>query len=302
MKKNLLILIVIFSFNSSIAQPKISFTFDDGMTSARPGYSFERWNEMILEHLEASDLKAIFFVTGFNKIDEKGKYLLNSWDEKGHKIANHTFSHLNYNSDKTTFQKFQWEFLKTDSIISEYNNYLRLFRFPYLKEGNTRQKIDLFRNFLNEKKYKNGYVTIDASDWYIDSRLVKRLRESRGADLENFKKFYIEHLLERASYYENLSYKLTGRHINHTLLLHHNLAAALFLGDLIKAFKQNGWEVIDADKAYDDPIFDKQPDNVPAGESLIWALIKETGKFDDLLRYPAEDSRYEKDKMDKLGL
>ena len=44
------------------------------------------------------------------------------------------------------------------------------------------------------------------------------------------------------------------------------------------------------------------PNNVPAGESLIWALAKQSGKYEDLLRYPAEDEEYEKDKMDALGL
>jgi hypothetical protein len=41
---------------------------------------------------------------------------------------------------------------------------------------------------------------------------------------------------------------------------------------------------------------------VPAGESLLWALAKETGKFDSLLRYPGEDDVYEKPKLDRLGL
>lgn len=40
----------------------------------------------------------------------------------------------------------------------------------------------------------------------------------------------------------------------------------------------------------------------PAGESLIWALVKQSGKFDDVLRYPAEEGEYEKEKMDILGL
>jgi hypothetical protein len=67
-------------------------------------------------------------------------------------------------------------------------------------------------------------------------------------------------------------------------------------------FKDKGWNIIDAEEAFKDPIFQSQPTNIPAGESLIWALAKESGKFEDILRFPAEDSRYEKDKMDKLGL
>jgi hypothetical protein len=103
-------------------------------------------------------------------------------------------------------------------------------------------------------------------------------------------------------YYEELAFTLKGRHIQHTLLLHHNLASALFLGDLIKMFKEKGWRIVNAAEAFKDDIFRQQPSNVPAGESLIWALAKESGKFDAILRYPAEDSSYETDKMDKLGL
>ena len=44
------------------------------------------------------------------------------------------------------------------------------------------------------------------------------------------------------------------------------------------------------------------PNIVSAGESLIWALAKETEKYESLLRYPAEDGRYEEAKMDQLGL
>ena len=145
-------------------------------------------------------------------------------------------------------------------------------------------------------------MTIDASDWYIDSRLRNRLRQNPKADLEGFKQFYVEHLFNRAVFYEELAYKITGRHIKHTLLLHHNLAAALFLDDLVNMFRAKGWKIIDAEDAFQDPIFRSNPTNIPAGESLIWALAKETGRFEEILRYPAEDSVYEKEKMDSLGL
>jgi len=287
---------------SAGAQPTISFTFDDGITNNMPGYAFEEWNSMILEHLDKAGVRAVFFVTGNNKSDEKGKFLLASWNDAGHNIANHTFSHPNYNGKGITFEQFREELLRTDSLIRNYSHYLPLFRFPYLKEGDTREKVDRFRACMNERGYTNGYVTIDASDWYIDGRLRKKLRDDPEHDIAGFREFYLKHLYERAMYYEELSYKLTGRHISHTLLLHHNLTSALFLGDLITMFKEKGWVIIDAEDAYRDKIFTKQPTNIPAGEGLIWALARASGNFDELLRYPAEDSRYEQDEMDRLGL
>ena len=284
------------------AQPTISFTFDDGVTTDMPGYPFEQWNKMILDHLDNAGVKAIFFVKGSNKTDIKGQFLLNSWNDRGHRIGNHTYSHPNYNDKDETFEKFRNELLRNDSIIDKFSNYIKLFRFPYLKEGNTKDKVDQFRAFMKEQGYRNGYVTIDASDWYVNGRLLKRLNENPKADIEGYREFYLEHLLSRANYYEDLAVQLTGRHIHHTLLLHHNLTSALFLGDLIKMFKEKGWKVIDAEEAYKDEIFKSNPSNVPAGESLIWALAKETGRYDSILRYPAEDGDYEKDRMDKFGL
>lgn len=296
-----LITIVLFLIALQIhSQSKVSFTFDDGAIGDRPNYTFEEWNGMLLKKLKDANIEAMLFVTGNDKTGTKGKKLLESWNNDGHKIANHTFSHLNYNAKTTTIADFKSEFLKNDKIIKSYSNYSKFFRFPYLKEGDTKEKVDTFRSFLKNKNYRNGYVTIDASDWYIDSRLVKRLRENPLADINDFREFYLNHMWERAQFYEKLSFEINGRDISHTLLLHHNLAAALFVDDLIKMFKDKGWEIVSVTEAYKDPIYTEIPSY--AGESLIYAQAKDSGKYDAILRYPAEDSRYEKDSMDKLGL
>ncbi|MFK7813778.1 MAG: polysaccharide deacetylase family protein [Maribacter sp.] len=286
------------------SKPTVSFTFDDGVTHAIAGFKFEEWNEMLLSHLENENLKAVFFVTGKNKRDEKGHFLLKSWNDKGHKIANHSFTHPFYNSDKNTTHIFENELLRTDSIISKFSNSVKLFRFPYLKEGENKLKIDSIRNVLAENNYSNGYVTIDASDWYVNQRLIDRIKEKgfEKKEVDEFKDFYLQHIMERANYYENLSFEMNHKHINHTLLLHHNLTSALFLGDLIEKFKEEGWDVLNADEAYQDDIFKNIPDSNFAGESLIWSLAKQSGAYENLLRYPAEDGEYEKEKMNSLGL
>ncbi|MEM6642129.1 MAG: polysaccharide deacetylase family protein [Bacteroidota bacterium] len=283
-----------------LAQPTVSFTFDDGSLFERGGYELQEWNEMILQSLDDAEVKAMFFVKTQGISSEKGRYLLKSWDDGGHKIANHTHTHPFFNSEKINAEDFRSELLKADQLIKNCSNYVKFFRFPYLKEGNSRTEIDSIRQILKDNGYRNGYVTIDASDWYIDSRLRSRLKENKKAEIDDFKAFYLEHLLDRANFYEKLSFSLTGRHIPHTLLLHHNLAAALFLDDLIAMFKSKGWKIISADKAYEDQIFLHTPEY--AGESLIWALAKDSGNYEDQLRYPAEDSRYEEARMDELGL
>ena len=300
MKSLLFLGLFLASLFSYAQQPTISFTFDDGNTQDQAGYPIEEWNEMILKSLDDANVKAIFFVKGKGKYSDEGQYLLQSWNDRGHGIANHTFTHPYYNSPKNTVAVFEEELLKTDVLINSFSNFIPLFRFPYLKEGNTPGKIDSIRKVLSDNNYKNGHVTIDASDWYVNSRLKQRLFENPKADVEGFKKFYLKHLFERANYYEKLAFDLTGRHIYHTMLLHHNLAAALFLNDLIVMFKEKGWDIISTQTAYKDSIFKTKTTH--AGESLIWALAKDSALYEEQLRYPAEDSRYEEKEMNAIGL
>ena len=118
--------------------------------------------------------------------------------------------------------------------------------------------------------------------------------------IEKYKKYYVEHIEKCSDYYESLAKKNLGHSVRHTLLIHHSLLNALFLEDLIQMYKKKGWKIISAQEAFRDPIFERMPKTVPAGESLLWMIDRETGKSN--LRYPAEGEKYEKDAMDQLGL
>ena len=55
-----------------------------------------------------------------------------------------------------------------------------------------------------------------------------------------------------------------------------------------------------AAQALDDPLYREQPNTMPAGESIVWALAKAQGV--PQLRYPAEDARYEEPLLRDAGL
>lgn len=287
-------------FSIADSRPKVAITIDDFGLNDLAKEEAEFRNRAILEALRKHSIKAAGFVCGRRIENENGKMILRQWDDAGHLIANHTYSHWYYH--RRSVEEFSQDVLRCEALIKDYKNFKKLFRFPMLKEGDTVERRDGMRAFLKAHGYKQGYVTIDASDWYIDERLRERLKQNPQADVTGFKNFYLQHIRERASYYDNLSRKVLGRSVKHTLLVHHNLLNAMSLDELLTMFKRQGWQLIDAEAAFADPVFAAQPDILPAGESILWALAKQTGKFDKLLRYPAEDSVYEKPKMDKLGL
>ena len=280
------------------SRPRFAVTMDDVDWAAIPEPYRKHANRRILQTLKK---KAALFVVGKNVDSETGRAIVESWSERGHLISNHTWSHRVFNSAIEPGE-FAQDMLRCDRFVRTFPGFQPFFRFPALKEGGTRERRDWMRAFLRDHGYRNGAVTIDASDWYYDQRLRAHLKEDRHFDVNRFRKPYLDHILDRAQYYDDLARKALGATTPHTLLIHFNLLNALFLGDLLKTFERIGWEAIDADAAYGGRVFERQPDTVPAGESLIWALAKETGRFDNELRYPGEDDAYEEPILKRLGL
>jgi peptidoglycan/xylan/chitin deacetylase (PgdA/CDA1 family) len=284
-------------------QPRIAITIDDFHWGQIPQHGAEKANQRLLDILARhSNLKAAVFVCGSNVDSDTGRRLVRTWSDAGHLIGNHSYSHLSYNDPKVTFAEFSDDLVRGEKILSDLPGFQKKFRFPFLHEGETANKRDQMRGFLAEHGYSNGHVTVDASDWYYDQRLRARLKQNPAADPQAYRDPYLAHLFDRATYYDGLAQNITGRSISHTILLHYTLLNSLFLGDVLNMFQDQGWQLVSAQTAFQDAVFSNAPRNVPAGESLIWAMAKESGKFEGKLRYPGESDEYEKDKLDRLGL
>jgi len=283
-------------------KPKISFSFDDGSTNDMNGMTYEEWNRKILNSLKKHNTKAVFFVFGKELDSEKGRNILAAWDNDGHRIASHTYSHPNLNDATIDIEKYTAEIIKGDSLVKDYKNYYRCFRYPYLAEGNTYEKRDKVRGFLSKHDFKFGHVTIDASDWYMNGRLMKKIKSEPDADISAYKDYYINHSFERALYFDSLGVKLTNRRIKHVMLMHHNLTSALFLDDLIQKFKDEGWEIINTDDAYSDHIYTLLSNTMPASGTLLPRLAQSKNLFEEYLKDASGDGSREEKQMDALGL
>ena len=283
------------------ARPQIALTLDDPTLKLGSVLKWQEANTRILKAISAKDIRAALFVCGMRVDEADGAKLVSAWDEAGHLICNHSYSHKFY-GEQTSYADFAVDFLKNKKVIAPYHNRTALFRYPFLKEGDTAEKRDRFRALLKERGYRVGHVTIDASDWYVSQRFVDRLGKQLNAPVIPYRDYLVAHLLDRAAFYRQLALDVLGRDIRHTILLHFNPLNAYVLADVLAAFEKAGWQWIDASLAFEDPVFRSQPQIVPAGESLVWALAKETGRFNERLRYPGEDGDFERPKMDALGL
>lgn len=249
----------------------------------------------------AGKTRVFLFAAGQNIDNQQGSDILNRWSAAGHWIGNHTYEHRAL-SGSITPEEFEAGIVHAETVLRNFPGFRKWFRFPALKEGETREVRDRLRSYLALHGYRNGAVTIDASDWYYNRRLLDRMQRDPRFDPAGFRQVYLDHIWDRAQYYDRLSRDVVGRSVAHTLLLHYNFLNSLFLGDLLAMFRAKGWGHIGADEAFSDPVFKRLPDTVPAGESLIWALAKESGRYEGRLRYPGESDSYEKPVLDRLGL
>jgi peptidoglycan/xylan/chitin deacetylase (PgdA/CDA1 family) len=282
------------------SERRVAITMDDPNTYETPLHSAERRNQLILEQLAARGVQVMVFVCGSRVDSDRGAELLEAFDAAGHLLGNHSYAHRNYNGAENTAEQLASDIARCEALVSRYRGFRRRFRFPFLKEGDALQKRDALRKVLLSQGYANGHVTIDASDWAYDKRLVTRLQADASLDLAPFRAAYVEHMLERARYYDQLATAVTGYCIPHTLLLHHNLLNALFLGDLIDALERERFRLITPEAAYADPVFARAPSSLPAGESLVWALAHDDARLRNGLRYPGEDEKYEAEILSQL--
>lgn len=281
---------------------RVALSFDDFAWSDIPRLTPDEAMDAYLRPLAKRDLKVTLFVCGRHVKGERGLELLKRWGDAGHLIGNHTFSHRSYHAPESTPAAFAEDIERGQAVIENLPGFRKIFRFPQLKEGDTKAKRDACRAFLRKRGYQTGHVTIDASDWFYDQHLRARLAADGPIDLARYREAYLNHLWDRASYYDALARKTLGRSIPHVILLHYNYSNALLLDSIAEMFATRGWRLIGTEEAFADAVYSKQPNIVPAGESLAWALAKESGHFAGELRYPGEDGEYEKDKVEALGL
>lgn len=282
------------------AQAKsLAFSFDDGLN---PGLNPQAIaiNQAILATLSSNQLHAIIFPAITKIGDYAGLNLVAEWGQQGHLIGNHTYSHQSLNASSVSLQQFIADTEKAETILKPLPGWTPRLRFPYLKEGDSAQKRNGMRQWLKQHKYLSGAVSIDASDWFYNLKYLQLLKQQDMARIPQLKQLYIRHLLDRAAYYDQLAMQTLGRSPDHILLLHTSAINAAFLPDVIQAFKQQGWQLLDAKTAFNDPVYRLQPAVLPAGESILWSLAKQQGV--ENLRYPAEDSVYEEPLLKQAGL
>ena len=210
--------------------------------------------KLLIEALKTAGIEqAAFFINpGRITAHDNDAADIAAYAKAGHVLTNHTAGHSKLSSVPTA--TFLADIDAAEAWLKDKPNYRPWFRFPFLDEGRTdRAKRDAVRAGLKQRGLMNGYVTVDASDWYLEDMAITAARAGKLMDWNALRDLFVE-------FSDDLARRTLDRAPVQMILLHETDLAAMFVDDLAAALKKRGWTIVSADEAYRDPIAHMEPD------------------------------------------
>jgi len=240
---------------------RIAFSFDDAPRGKGAFLEPDERPRLLIEALETGGVKqAVFFVNpGRITAYDNDAADIAAYAAAGHLLANHTAHHLKLSA--VTADKFLADIDAAEVWLKDQPNHRPWFRFPFLDEGRKNKvKRDTVRTGLKKRGLMNAYVTVDASDWYMEDQAIAAAEAGQIMDWNALRDLYVESYVQSARFSDDLARRTLGRAPVQMILLHETDLAAMFVDDLAAALKADGWKIVSADEAYRDPIAYMEPD------------------------------------------
>lgn len=276
--RGLLLVLALLTATAAQADKRIALTFDD-VPRHRGAFLTpdERAGRIIAALRKAKVRQAAFFLNP-GKLDtpdgQGGEARIAAYVAAGHVIANHTQTHRGM--ELLTASEFLADVDAAEAWLKDRPGRRPWMRFPYLNEGGRdTAKRDAVRAGLAARGLRNGYVTADGSDWFLDDLVIKATGEGKQLDMDKLRRLYVQMHLSSAEAQDDLARRVLGRSPAHVMLMHETDLAALFLPDLVAELRRHGWRIITADEAYRDALKSAFPDTANARGDLISAIAVE---------------------------
>lgn len=290
---------ILMMFPKVALSKQITFTFDDAPTRTTVIMNQEERANRIISALKLTGVNGAGIFA--NPCKEKDASLLaqhlRKYQKAGHIIGNHTCSHLKLSDVGAT--KFIADSDRAQTMLRPVVSGQKYFRFPYLDEVTEEVERNKVRQWLTQNRYLNAPPSIDSGDTIISNFLLLAREREMKFDEEKIRSLYVQHIVNAAEFYEELAVKQLGYSPNHILLLHENDAAALYLTDVIKALKNNGWTFLSLDSAIADPLYLQPPTSTQSLSGIIAQKISD--KSENNFRSPHDWSKLEGEVRSILG-
>lgn len=276
---------------------RIALSFDDAPRGPGAFLDIDIRPQLLTDALKRAGVKQAAFFSNPGRIDPSNdaEAQLRTYSRAGHVLGNHTATHPILSD--VTAERFLADIAAAELWLKPEKGYRPWFRFPQLDEGGKNvAKRDAVRAGLKAQGLRNGYVTADGWDWFLENLTVKAKNSGKRMDLNKLRDLYVETHIQSANFAEGLAQRTLGRSPAHMLLLHETDLAALYIEDLVAALRADGWTIITADEAYRDPMGRLPPPVIADANGTLIQMLS----WDKGTKGPRWFERNEPDVMTKL--
>ena len=226
--------------------------------------------EQMLAALQRHGVRAVGFVNGGQLREHPERAdILQRWLQAGFPVGNHTFSHLDINHG--TAAEYIADIERNEAVLATVagGHWPRLFRYPYLHEGEHAETREAVRRWLAVHSYTIAPVTVTFEDWaWNDTYARCAARRDVGA-IAWLKHSFLEAAVSRLTWAHAAAEVTFGRPIRQILLVHVGAFDAVMLEDLLAAYQHAGVTMIDLETALADPVYQINPAEGWQGESTF---------------------------------
>ena len=235
----------------------------------------ERITRGLLAALEKHRIHAVAVVTWANLSLDSDRKLLELWLDAGHELGNHSNRHLSYTQTDTETYIADIEEARAQiaDFLKPHGKTVRYFRFPFLREGDTPEKLDAMRAYLAKTGQRNLPVTIDNQDWSYEAPWIDARKKGDTTAMKRVSAEYLASILMAASYYRGVGDEVLARPVPQILLLHANEVGAANWDALFTSLADAGFRFAESDEVMGDTAINTPHRYVGAYGPSLWERI-----------------------------
>jgi peptidoglycan-N-acetylglucosamine deacetylase len=244
------------------ARAKVALTFDDLPVHGPlpPGTSRLDVARSILTALRAAKAPPTYgFINAKNAETPEDREFLALWRAAGHPLANHTFSHMDL--DTNTVAAYGDDVALNEPVLRELmgTEDWHWFRYPFLREGNTLDRRRGVQALLKDRAYRVAQVTLDFWDWAYNTPYVRCAEKGDTKGVEWLKESYLSEADAWITKGQEDAKQLYGRDVKHVMLLHVGSLQVLMLPRLLDLLEKRGFDLVTLEEAQSDPVYAEDP-------------------------------------------